>query len=220
MTENSWPEYRSHKVVSAIEILMVRPHEKGGAVITATDLNIMPIAVDQDFVEKHNPRIGGYIVQYEDGYMSWSPTMTHACIVSKAFEKGYTLTPSSRPARGSNAVSDDWTTISTAELKALREEVAEREASFNLRWKADMRAIKRWQAATGEELTWPDHADLVVWLLQQNAALQERINEIAAGGFMIDATGEFIELSEAGLRDRAQQMADLPKEITDAAPEE
>ncbi|MGX1237310.1 hypothetical protein AB7M71_010448 [Bradyrhizobium japonicum] len=38
--------------------------------------------------------------------------------------------------------------------------------SFDIRWAANMRAIKRWQAAGPDrELTWPDHADLVVWLL-------------------------------------------------------
>ena len=42
---------------------------------------------------------------------------------------------------------------------------AESEASFGLRWKADMRAIKMWQQATGRTEVWPDHADLVVWLL-------------------------------------------------------
>lgn len=48
------------------------------------------------------------------------------------------------------------------------EELAELQAIFDLRWKADMRAIKRWQAAgPGREKTWPDHADLVVWLLEQ-----------------------------------------------------
>jgi hypothetical protein len=39
---------------------------------------------------------------------------------------------------------------------------------FNLRWNADMRAVKRWRAANpGNELVLPDHADLVVWLLEQ-----------------------------------------------------
>lgn len=48
------------------------------------------------------------------------------------------------------------------------DKLAELEALFDMRWAADMRAIKRWQAAgTGRELTWPDHADLVVWLLEQ-----------------------------------------------------
>jgi hypothetical protein len=45
--------------------------------------------------------------------------------------------------------------------------IEELECSFNLRWTADMRAIERWQKATGKTLTWPDHADLVVWLLGQ-----------------------------------------------------
>lgn len=40
--------------------------------------------------------------------------------------------------------------------------------TFDLRWNADRRAIKRWQEAhPGNELTWPDHADLVVWLMEQ-----------------------------------------------------
>jgi hypothetical protein len=49
-----------------------------------------------------------------------------------------------------------------------RVHAAEYRATFDLRWKADMRAIKRWQAAhPGNELVWPDHADLVVWLMGQ-----------------------------------------------------
>lgn len=47
-------------------------------------------------------------------------------------------------------------------------ELDELRATFQLRWDADMRAIKRWQAAhPGNELVWPDHADLVVWLMDQ-----------------------------------------------------
>lgn len=47
-------------------------------------------------------------------------------------------------------------------------ELRERDASFQIRWEADMRAIKRWQEAhPGRDLTWPDHADLVVWLMEQ-----------------------------------------------------
>jgi hypothetical protein len=48
------------------------------------------------------------------------------------------------------------------------ERIEELEATFDLRWKADMRAIKRWQEAhPGNDLTWPDHADMVVWMLEQ-----------------------------------------------------
>lgn len=38
---------------------------------------------------------------------------------------------------------------------------------FMLRWRADMRAIARWQLATGKTMTWPDHADLCVWLMER-----------------------------------------------------
>ena len=51
-------------------------------------------------------------------------------------------------------------------LRAKRDEL---QASFELRRNADMRAIKRWQSEDPEkrELTWPDHADLCCWLLDQ-----------------------------------------------------
>lgn len=48
------------------------------------------------------------------------------------------------------------------------EELAAMQQCFALRWEADMRAIKRWQEAHPDnDLTWPDHADLVVWLIEQ-----------------------------------------------------
>ena len=50
----------------------------------------------------------------------------------------------------------------------MTDELAQLQFLFSLRWKADMRAIKMWQAAGPDrEMTWPDHADLVVWLLEQ-----------------------------------------------------
>jgi hypothetical protein len=56
----------------------------------------------------------------------------------------------------------------TLRLGEVERERDEQEQSFDLRWSADMRAIKRWQAAhPGKELVWPDHADLCVWLLEQ-----------------------------------------------------
>lgn len=56
----------------------------------------------------------------------------------------------------------------TGEEDLTREELTELQYIFNLRWEADRRAIKRWQeAAPGRELVWPDHTDLLVWLLDQ-----------------------------------------------------
>jgi hypothetical protein len=46
-------------------------------------------------------------------------------------------------------------------------QLAEMKTSFDLRWRADMRAIKAWQTKTGRTEVWPDHVDLVVWLLEQ-----------------------------------------------------
>lgn len=57
-------------------------------------------------------------------------------------------------------------------LTELQAEVADLESTFELRWSADMRAIKRWQEATGRHDTWPDHADLCVWLMERIAAIQ------------------------------------------------
>lgn len=56
-------------------------------------------------------------------------------------------------------------------ITALRAENEQYQRSFDLRWDATMRAIKRWQEAhPGNDLNWPDHADLVVWLLERDAA--------------------------------------------------
>ena len=46
-------------------------------------------------------------------------------------------------------------------------------AVFDLRWKADRRATEAWQAAhPGNDLVWPDHADMVTWLLERDAILR------------------------------------------------
>lgn len=65
------------------------------------------------------------------------------------------------------------------EIRERLESADDLERSFDLRWNADQRAIKRWQAASPEgedrSLTWPDHADLVVWLLEQEDKTRARL---------------------------------------------
>lgn len=62
------------------------------------------------------------------------------------------------------------------ELGMLKAELAEMQQSFDLRWNADMRAIKRWQEAhPGNELMWPDHADLCIWLMEQTDQLRDLV---------------------------------------------
>lgn len=64
-----------------------------------------------------------------------------------------------------------------AALEAQARTIAEHEHSFDLCWNANMRAIKRWQEATGRTLVLPDHTDLCVWLLEQNDAQARTIAE-------------------------------------------
>lgn len=53
-------------------------------------------------------------------------------------------------------------------MAGLNRELIDLRALFDLRWKADQRAVKRWKAAHPErQLVWPDHADMVVWLIEQ-----------------------------------------------------
>lgn len=67
-----------------------------------------------------------------------------------------------------------WLDSILISLGYVRSQAAEDlEQTFDLRWEADLRAIRRWQIATGKTLTWPDHADLCVWLLE-SLDVQER----------------------------------------------
>jgi len=77
------PRYRCHKEVYAVKIVAVSyPIDDD----KPTQLHVVapfePISVDRGWVARHHPQPGGYVVIYNDGYMSFSP--------AKAFEEGYT----------------------------------------------------------------------------------------------------------------------------------
>lgn len=91
--------YQCHKVVSAAKILEIRPagvddpqHPslilevayQGGAVLQwiHDDLWCAQRSMGLEWMEKHDPQVGGYFVVYEGGYESYSP--------AKVFETGYT----------------------------------------------------------------------------------------------------------------------------------
>jgi len=85
------PEYVSHKKVWALKIKAIhldsdaRPRDEetdGSAIIVPEDRGFGPFRVPHAYVAKHQPKAGGYYVQYQDGYASWSP--------AEAFEEGYT----------------------------------------------------------------------------------------------------------------------------------
>lgn len=72
------PRYKSHKIVEAFKIQAIETLGDGGAILDGGDTSAL---VDEAYVNKHAPEVGGYYVRYPDGYESWSP--------AEAFESGY-----------------------------------------------------------------------------------------------------------------------------------
>ncbi len=66
-----------------------------------------------------------------------------------------------------------------SEPETVNSELEELRQLFELRWKADMRAVKRWQKARpGRSLKLPDHADLVVFLLDELEKAEARYTDL------------------------------------------
>ena len=74
------PLYTCHKKVRAGKIVGIRKHLLSVHNIDSERFAILPIS--EKWIKRHKPEVGGYLVRYEDGYMSYSP--------AKAFEEGYT----------------------------------------------------------------------------------------------------------------------------------
>lgn len=76
------PEYKCHKVVRATKIRAV--HASSPTAVDMLEVDHFPelVHLPDDWVSRHRPEPGGYLVVYADGYMSYSP--------AKAFEEGYT----------------------------------------------------------------------------------------------------------------------------------
>jgi hypothetical protein len=74
-----WTRYQSTKIVRAAPITYVNePREDGSRLIsTARSADVHPA----EFFARGLPEVGDMLVQYSDGYISWSPR--------KAFEEGY-----------------------------------------------------------------------------------------------------------------------------------
>lgn len=67
------PRYRAHQLVWALQIKEVERHPLGGATLTPVESGYAPFTVDEAYMRKHDPRPGGYFVEYETGYKSFSP---------------------------------------------------------------------------------------------------------------------------------------------------
>ncbi|HLE35667.1 MAG TPA: hypothetical protein VI699_00820 [Candidatus Acidoferrales bacterium] len=82
---------------------------------------------------------------------------------------------------------DPWAVIrqviqERSDAAALREQVAEFEASFKLYDGAMKRATKMWHGAGGEKLTWPSADKMMVWLLERIRLLEKCLFETVDEG--------------------------------------
>lgn len=77
------PRYQCHKIVYALKIAAIEFDNDGEAKIAPKDEGYAVFTMPGYRGKFHgSDEDTGYFVQYEDGYISWSPT--------KAFEEGYT----------------------------------------------------------------------------------------------------------------------------------
>lgn len=72
--------FKCHKVVQAARIKSIETFEQSTVIHFFDPKDDM--VVSPDWLAKVKPQPGGYVVNYEDGYTSYSPR--------KAFEDGYT----------------------------------------------------------------------------------------------------------------------------------
>lgn len=80
------PKYLCHKQVWALKIALITYDAIHGVTkLTVEERGYADVIVDQLWIAKHKPEVGGYYVVYGDGYKSYSP--------AKAFEEGYTRIP-------------------------------------------------------------------------------------------------------------------------------
>lgn len=81
------PRYHCHKVVRATKIKRVTYGEPypAGTMELVIELGgtEASVPIEEGWVAQHKPQAGGYLVAYEDGYLSFSPPV--------AFESGYDL---------------------------------------------------------------------------------------------------------------------------------
>jgi len=69
--------------------------------------------------------------------------------------------------------------IQAEEIDRLQAKNDAHQKTFDLTWKASMRGIKIWQEANpGNDLVWPDHGDLVAWLLQERETLRGALTQL------------------------------------------
>ena len=92
--EPDLPLYRCHKVVGAAKVVAFDETEHVGEVRFETDHGAFAVRL----APSASPQVGGYVVRYADGYLSYSP--------AQAFEEGYTMvTPEDWPENAPSGMS-------------------------------------------------------------------------------------------------------------------
>jgi len=76
-------KYKCHKEVTAAKIDLIQCMLGCETELVMQDDGSNKLVCNGDFVARHHPQEGGYFVEYEDGYQSYSPANT--------FKSGYTL---------------------------------------------------------------------------------------------------------------------------------
>ena len=74
------PQYKCHNIVKGSKIVEMEMQGSGGALVKLKDKE-EPVILMADFFLRFKPAVGAYLVVYEYGYVSVSPT--------DAFESGY-----------------------------------------------------------------------------------------------------------------------------------
>lgn len=78
------PRFSCHKIVRAARVTGIRRDETNGDVHTLEFGDIaLEHSVTHEWARKHDPHVGGWLVVYDDGHVSFSP--------AKAFERGYRI---------------------------------------------------------------------------------------------------------------------------------
>ena len=76
--------YTCHKRVQAAEIVKIEPNPtNSGSIFTFDEGPTLELPFGDKMTSRYDPVVGDFLVQYEDGYRSFSPR--------KAFIDGYTL---------------------------------------------------------------------------------------------------------------------------------
>jgi hypothetical protein len=149
----NYPRYISHKTVGAARISAV-DHGADGSVIVHLEGGFDNVVISHyDKKNKPNPEVGNYLVQYEDGHISFSP--------AKAFEEGYAPLGEGWAAvdEGAGVQTADKTVVDTSELLTLSNTVIKHAPDLEVSPDAVVmsastlidRLASRFEAATGDE---------------------------------------------------------------------